>query len=55
MVKLIQTGSYVALTVVHSSRFASVGSPGGAPGDNSGLGHDRRDSVRHPGMFITAT
>ena len=46
VVKLIQTGSYVALTVVHSSRFSNVGV---GPGDISVLGHDRRDSVRHPG------
>ena len=45
VVKLIQTGSYVALTVVHSSRFTNIG--GG--GDPSTVQDGRRGSVRISG------
>ena len=47
VVQLIQAGSYVALTVVHSSRFSNIG-----PGSGTEAGaqpHDRRDSVRISG------
>ena len=62
VVKLIQTGSYVALTVVHSSRFTNLptGAWGGSVrdlreelehggGGGSGGGVERRESCRSPG------
>ena len=56
VVKLIQTGSYVALTVVHSSRFTNlpVGVWGGSVRDlreelEQGPVVERRESYRSPG------
>jgi hypothetical protein len=58
VVKLIQTGSYVALTVVHSSRFTSLQRGGGGGGPVGDLwevwalgagGVERRESCRSPG------
>ena len=47
VVQLIQAGSYVALTVVHSSRFSNIGPGSGT--EAGGQPHDRRDSVRISG------
>ena len=56
VVKLIQTGSYVALTVVHSSRFTNLpaGVWGGSVRDlrdelEQGTTVERRESCRSPG------
>jgi len=58
VVKLIQTGSYVALTVVHSSRFTALQSVWGGVGsvrdlreepEQGASGVERRESCRSPG------